>query len=202
MYGEGGRPAGVTPSMPYPPAVIPPYTPTVSLSMTREIQLLSYELMDVFCTGLTPERWRTAHTSDFAMTNGAQNGFDGGIPHPDYVNNRDLTAPDLTGYDKMQRIFQGSFVTGVLNGSFLTCRPGIDAIDANEPLPPLPVILAKHWYVIATAVGNPPFYVRGHWGGFLAYLFILDRPVSYEARWFAPWNETYYPNPVTIYTPV
>lgn len=198
MYGEDGRPAGVTASMPYPPAVIPPATPTVALPMTREIQLMSYELMKQFCTGLTKTRWRTAHTWDFAMNNGGQNGYDGGTALADYVNNRDLDAR-LPRYDKMQRIFQGSFITGILNGNYITCRPGIDAIDSRRPLPPIQEILDRRWYVIATAVGNPPFYVRGHWGGYLVYPFILDRDVSYESRFFVRWEEDYPPNPLTIY---
>ena len=169
--------------------------------MTRAIQLMSYELMQEFCTGLTKERWRIAHQHDFAMNNGAQNGFDGGTPHVDYVNGRDVGA-SLPRYDKMQRVFQGSFITGTLNGDLITCTPGIDAIDATKPLPSIQQILHRRWYVIATAVGEPPFFVRGQWGGYLIYPFILDRPVSFESRWFAAWNEDGPPDPLKVYNPV
>lgn len=182
------------------PAVIPPYSPTVALSMTKEIQLMSFELMKRFCLAVDGNRWRILHGYKVAMNNGSQNGFDGSTLHADFVNNID-TSTSLPRYDKMQRVFQGSFITGILEGDKIWCKPGIDAIDATNPLPTVDEIIKRNWFTVAICTGNPPFHFRPNWGNncWIVYPFILDRPVSFEARYFAEWNETFLPNPVTVY---
>jgi hypothetical protein len=102
---EGGReiPTGM-------PAIMPPIE-TVALPMTESIQRMSYALMLHFAPNLPPTKWRALHGYFLAMNNGAQNGFDGGVPHADFINGRDVTA-SLPRYDKMQRCFQGSFIRG------------------------------------------------------------------------------------------
>lgn len=220
---EGGRVPDPTNTVESPPAVIPPYNPTVALEMTESIQWLSYDLMHLFCSAASGERWRTLHRVGIAMNNGAANGFDGGTPHRDYINKIDLDAtklngePDLPRYDKMQRTFQGSFITGTLDRKVIWCVPGVDAIDArdfhyptraNLSDPPTPaqweilnIVIAKDWISTAVCAANPPFHLRGKWGAgcLIVYPFILDRPVSFEARFFTPWNETYLPNPTKVY---
>lgn len=194
--GENGRATAYVGA----PAIIPPYSPTVALPMTKEIQIMSFELMKRFCPTMSGNRWKTLHGYTVAMNNGSQNGY-GDIPHADYVNNIDLSA-SLPRYDKMQRVFQGSFITGTLEGDgdkLLLCIPGIDAIDATKPMPTVDEIVDNNWYSIAVCTGNPPFHFRPAWGGQIVYPFILDRPIYFEAKYFTSWNETFLPNPLKIY---
>lgn len=220
---EGGRVPEPTNAVPFPPAVIPPYSPTVALNMTEAIQWMSYDLMRHFCSAVTPTRWRILHRVAIAMNNGQANGFDGGTPHRDYINRKDLTAvklngsPDYPRYDKCQRTFEGSFITGVRDGNVIWCAPGIDAIDARSFKYPartnvndaptaaqkaiLDSIIEHGWYSTAVCAADPPFHFRGQWGSgcVIVYPFILDRAVSYEAKFFEPWDETFLPDPVKVY---
>lgn len=198
------------------PEVIPPYSPTVALEMTRDIQLMSYDLAAHFHPAIRADRtkWPIIHNRRYAMNNGTQNGYpapgdENPVLHADYVNGRDLSY-SLPRYDKMMRTFAGSLITGRLEGDLIWCEPGRDAIDARnfvyEPGTPeadaiLQEILRRLLYSRAVADGERgPFRMGGHWGdGWIAFPFILDRPVSFEARFFAPWDETFYPEPLEIY---
>ena len=239
---EGGRIP--TQEIPSPPAVIPPYNPTVALEMTESIQWMSYDLMKHFCDAASGQRWRILHRVGIAMNNGDANGYDGSIAHRDYVNGLDLKAvklngsPDLPRYDKMQRTFQGSFITGKLgysvmiafmdalrlvrqtilaprktartfrssvqslsSNNIIWCTPGVDAIDAKKPMPSVETIIDKNWYSVAVCAANPPFHFRGQWGSgcVIVYPFILDRPISFEAKFFTSWDETFLPDPIKVY---
>lgn len=209
---EGGRDIPQTVNLPNPPAVVPPYNPTIKLKMTEAIQRLSYDLMRHFCPGLTPSRWRTMHSDGLAMCNGF--GYDAKkdpVPRRDYINKRDLNVADWPYYDKMQRTFQGSFLRGTLRDDLIYCNPGIDAIDARnfsyvpgtpEAAELLQTVIDKAWYSIAVNVGNPPFHFRPTWGGFIAYPFILDRQVTFEAKFFESWESDELPDPLRIYNPL
>jgi hypothetical protein len=213
---EGGRePADDS------PGVIPPYNPTVKLKMTKDIQLMSYDLMAYFHPAVRADKgkWRSAHGGAFAMNNGGWNGYDHpSDPRPliDYVNNRDLNAlnpvgnPAYPNYDKMQRTFAGSLITGRKDGDLIVCEPGVDAIDArgfryipgtSESRSILDKIIAKHWFSFAVAEGAAGvFKIRPQWGdGIIVFPFIMDRPVSFESRFFAAWDETYWPEPLRAY---
>jgi hypothetical protein len=167
--------------------VIPPFDPTIALEMTRDIQLMSYELMAHFSPAVKAdkEKWHTIHGYKVCMNNFAANGFDGGTAHPDYVNNRDLNATNPLKYDKMQRTFSGSFITGRLEGNVIWCEPGKDAIDARnfvyEPGTPeasitLKSILDNHWYSYGVVETKQLFSAQDNWGMGILFSFILDRP--------------------------
>jgi hypothetical protein len=243
---EGGRQPA-----PNSPGVIPPYSPTVKLMMTKDIQLMSYDLAAHFHPAIAADRnkWRIIHGGAFAMNNGPWNGYDHPTePHPlrDYINNRDLDAPHPY-YDKGQRTFAGSLITGKLgysvavaiidaarlimqavisprktaqtfrssfqslsSNNVIWCEPGVDAIDARnfsyvpgtpEAEATLENILAQQWIGYGVAEGDTGvFKIRPQWGdGFIAFPFILDRAVSFESRFFAAWDETYYPEPLKVY---
>lgn len=203
---EGGR----RPDPLGSPGVIPPFNPTISLAMTRAIQLMGYDLMAHFHPAVKADsnKWRIMHGYNVAMNNGT--GFDEpGDPRVDFVNGRDVFAP-LPKYDKMQRTFAGSLITGKLEGNVIWCSPGVDAIDARNfsyiPGTPeaqtiLGEILSKHWYSFAVAeYENSVVKMRGKWGdGIIVYPFILDRPVSFESRFFTAWDETFAPDPLKVY---
>jgi hypothetical protein len=213
---EGGRPTAWAGA----PAIIPPEDPTVALNMTADIQWMSFDLMRAVWAQLdnngaiTPERWRILHGYGIAMNNGRQNGFNDTEPHADYVTLypkvRDASY-SLPRYDKMQRTFQGSFITGQLDGNFIYCSPGIDAIDANgfsykpgtpEAAVTLKKIIDNAWYSVAIGTGDPPYHFRSQWGkGWIVYPFILDRTVRFDASYFARWDEAYLPEPLKTYTP-
>lgn len=205
---EGGRDIP-TDVLSHPPAVVPDYTGKFT-PMTRDIQLMSFNLQRHFCDAVTKERWRNPlHQHDFAMTNKGA-GFD----YPDrvlrdYVNGKDLNAIDNNGkpalpkYDKI-RVFQGSFITGVLDGNLIWCQPGVDGIDANGftyTPETLQKIIDEHKYSIGVAVGNPPFHIREQWGAgcVIAFPFIFSQPIAYEAKFFERWEEDFLPDPITIY---
>ncbi len=207
---EGGR-------VPEPlgsPGVIPPYAPTVKLEMTEAIQWLGYDLMAHFHPAVKadPEKYSIMHGWNVMMCN--RTGFyQPDSPKRDYVNRRDLTSP-LPEYDKAQRTCAGSFITGRVEGNLIWCEPGKDAIDARgfvyncgtpEADAMLKKIIDNAWYLYAigeTAQG--PYKIRGQWipDGIIVFPFILDRPVSFERRFFAPWDETYLPDPLKVYTPI
>lgn len=211
---EGGR-AIPTDVLTHPPAVIPDYTSKFT-PMTKDIQWMSYDLQRHFCDGVTKGRWRNPlHNHAFAMTNKGA-GFDyPGTVLRDYVNGRDLNATDNLGrpalpkYDKI-RTFQGSFITGTLDGNLIWCQPGVDGIDAQdfayipgtpEAAATLQNIIDKCWYSVGVAVGNPPFHIRAQWGAgcVIAFPFIFSKPTAYEARFFERWEEDFLPDPVKIY---
>lgn len=213
---EGGR----APNPLGSPGIIPPYNPTVGLTMTKDIQLMSYDLMAHFHPAVRADRgkWKIAHNHAFAMNNGQANGYPARddeviVPHKDYITRypdvEDSTAT-LPRYDKMQRTFAGSLITGKLEGKVIWCEPGVDAIDARnfsyipgtpEAAATLQEIIDKHWYSYAVAEReNSVEKIRGKWGiGIIVFPFILDRPVSYESRFFTAWDETFYPDPLMVY---
>ena len=216
---EGGRPAEGAGA----PAVVPPYY-TRALDMTADIQWFSYDLMRMFCSAVDPGRWRTLHSHWIAMTNKPQNGFDGGTPLRDYINRIDLTADAFPRYDKMQRTYQGSVISGKKVGDLIWCEPGVDGIDARnfaykrgtddpnaafKDLAPeaktlLGKAIANRHYSVAVGTGDPPYHFRSQWGSncWIVYPFIFDRPIAFEAVFFAAWEESYWPDPLTTYNPV
>ena len=189
---EGGRdvPTGM-------PAILNPIE-TRALSMTEEIQRMSYALMQHFAPTLAKKKWRALHGHFLAMTNGEQNGFDGGTPHSDYINNVDI-GTSLPRYDKMQRSFQGSFIRGdVVNGT-LVCKPGIHGIDSTRPLPSINDIVSNNWYVTAVTAGTTIHNFPQGDGQTIVYPFIFDRPISFPLQWFQVWERDYLPNPFEFY---
>lgn len=212
---EGGRHVP-TDVLANPPAVIPDYTGH-NTPLTKDIQLMCYDLQRHFCSVVTKARWRMPlHGHAFAMTNRAAGFGWPGTTLRDYVNGLDLNAvddrgrPALPKYDKI-RTFQGSFITGVQEGDLIWCQPGVHGIDANgfTYVPGTPAaaatlqkIIDNHWYSIAVAVGNPPFHIRAQWGAscVIVFPFIFAQPVAYEAGFFGVWNETFLPEPVKIYS--
>lgn len=172
---EGGR-------MPPPgmPEIVPPIE-VHALEMTEVIHWLAYRLQQRFCPPYTGQRHRKAHTHDRAMTNKPQNGYDGGIRHRDYVNNRDLgSGITNTNYDKMQRGFGGSFFRAVDEGDRLRCDPGVHGLhagaikkylsdfgDPNNPAAAVAMLayvdglvnfcIKEKWYVSAVSIGANDF---------------------------------------------
>lgn len=247
-FAEGGR----RPEPLGSPGVIPPYNPTVKLEMTRDIQLMSYDLMAHFHPAVAADRrkWESAHGWATAMNNGT--GYnDPNNPRRDYVTEYpNVVRPTASNpyYDKMMRAFQGGLITGTLNGysafsavmtvlglvrqgkirqslmamkpvnllapNLIWCMPGVDAIDARnfryvpgtpEAAATLASIIAKRWYVLGTVEWAAyATRLKGHWtpAGWVAYPFILDRPVSFEARFFTWWEADVPPDPLKIYLPV
>lgn len=192
---EGGREIPGYPQYKYP-AVIPAFNDGAVI-MTEEIQRMSFELMKRFCPTMDGDKWRKMHRWNLAMNNG--NGFDNpnGDLRRDYINGLDLTA-EYAKYDKV-RTFQGSFRTATLNGNLITCTPGEDGIDSTKPMPSIETIIAKRWYSIAVNVGDPPFHWRPEWGGIIVFPFILNKPMTFEVEFFAPWDDTVYPDPIQTY---
>lgn len=190
---EGGRqdiPTGM-------PAICPPID-TIALPMTEAIQRMSYGLMRHFNTTIDPQTWRALHGYFLAMTNGKQNGYGSEVPHADYINSLDLLE-SLPRYDKMQRLFQGSFVRGDVVGNELVCRPGIHGIDATRPLPSIQYIVAHNWYSVAVTAGDVIHNFPQGQGLPVVYPFIFDRPIRFPLEWFTIWNENYLPDPLRIY---
>lgn len=204
---EGGRDIP-TDVLPHPPAVVPDYT-GASQPLTKDIQWMCYDLQRHFCDTVTRERWRDPlHSHAFAMTNKAA-GFGYGVLLRDYINGLDLSATALPKYDKI-RTFQGSFITGVLEGNLIWCQPGVHGIDARgfTYVPGTPAaaatlqkIIDNQWYSIAVAVGDPPFHIRAQWGAgcVIVFPFIFSQPIAFNSAFFAPWDETFLPDPVKVY---
>ena len=179
------------------PAILNPVD-TIALPITESIQRMSYNLMRHFNPSIDGQTWRALHGHYIAMTNRPQNGYDGGVLHSDYINNRDLRELPPR-YDKMQRSFQGSFIRGnVVNGE-LVCRPGIHGIDSTKHLPSINDIVSNNWYIRAVTAGNRIYNFPQGNGLPVVYPFIFDRPIRFPLQWFQTWNEEYLPNPLQFY---
>jgi hypothetical protein len=200
---EGGRmpPLGK-------PEINPPYE-TRALEITEQMQYMILDLMKLFCLPITPQKIRNLHRYDKAMTNFPQNGFDGGIPHSDHWNKRDLTA-SLPRYDKMQRGFGGSFFRGIDEGELIKCVPGIHCIDAKAQMPSVKTIVDNVWYVVAVSTGVKdaaqidPF-PQGYIDGIMypiVFPFIADRAIYFEKKNAARWVSDELPNVTRIFNPV
>lgn len=194
---EGGwpnTPAGM-------PEVMPPMY-SIAIDMSSDIQMMSYELMHKLNDQITGDLWRKVHSHDRAFTNKPQNGFDGGTPHADFVNMVDLTT-SLPRYDKAQRVCGGMFLRGVVNGSVLTCHPGIHGIDANKPMPSVQTIIENNWFVYAVSTGVNNEAVISHFpqgkGGPVAIPFIFSGLINFPLEYLEPWEADTLPDPLKIY---
>lgn len=131
---EGGR------VIPYTmPAVVPPID-TFALEMNEVIQRLAFDMLQLKNATTTPKTYRKIHGYAVAMNNEARNGYDGGIPHTDYINKKDLGASHPR-YDKMQRMMQGSFLQGV--ESFSVVQMVRSALVLVRDLVTAPRLLAR-----------------------------------------------------------
>jgi hypothetical protein len=101
-------------------------------------------------------------------------------------------------------------VLALANNNVIWCEPGVDAIDARnftynpgtpEAAITLQQIIEKRWISFGVAeTETVPFRLKDHWGeGWIVYPFILDRPVSFEARFFERWDADFLPNPLQSY---
>lgn len=187
------------------PEVVPPIDVS-ALEMTEAIQRLSYSLMLRVNTNIPSKTWRNLHRHDKAMNNGTQNGYDGGTPHADYINNLDKTA-SLPRYDKQQRGFGGSFFTAVDMGDRVRCDPGIHGIDARVVTMANWDVKAEEayqngWYVTAVNI-NDDGTVISHFaqgmGGAVVYPFIFNRPIYFWKSDIERWESDSLPDPLKIY---
>lgn len=196
-FSEGGRetPNGA-------PCVIPSKT-VPPVIMTREIQLAAHGLNTEFPLW-NGGKYRVVYNGRIAFTNGE--GYDDSRsgPRKDFVNMRDLTAE----YPKLMDgiICAGNFYTGVQIGNEIEMRPGIDAIDSNQPIPLVSIIKAQHWYFHAVTgqynankvwqVSNFPQCGEGNP---VRVPHVLREPTRYPAAWFARWQADYLPDPLKVY---
>jgi len=173
----------------------------VSIRFTKEMQLLSWEVMHTLNPTITKNQWRAVFTTHRAYTN--QNGFGDDVPRADYVNGLDLDGelPRL-----MKAIIAGgAFVRGVMSATELTVTPGIGAVDSRVPMPTAQQVMDNHWYFMATTA---KYNAEGEWrvndfpqgnGGPVAVVFFLNAPARYTASWFQNWNGDSLPDPYKLY---
>lgn len=172
-----------------------------SIKFTREMQLLSWEVMHKRNLTITKSQWRAVFSTHRAYTN--QQGFGDDTPRADYVNGLDLNGelPRL-----MKAIIAGgAFVRGVMDSKYLTVTPGVGAVDTRKPLPTAQEVIDKHWYFVATTA---KYSAEGEWhvndfpqgnGGEVAIVYFLDQPAQYTKSWFQPWEGDALPNPYRLY---
>lgn len=85
--------------------------------------------------GMTGGHFRSLYGDTTAFTNGTGFALKAGQPiHADYINGRDLTAPD-PAFDKT-RFCGGATVTGVESGAYLI----VDVLDPTNPIPSVEVL--------------------------------------------------------------
>ena len=167
-----------------------------SVSMTKEIQELSFALMTRFNPTITRGQWRNVHKGDVAITN--YQGFDmAGDPRADFVNGRDLNAELPKLMDGI--VFAGSFVRGQVRDGHLWIAPGIGAIDASKPLPSIDTIITNNWYLFCTNnTPNPSHFAQGN-GGVCVIPFILSEECPYTLAYFQQWSGSSLPDPIKLY---
>lgn len=197
--GEGGYPN---------PEGMPIVRPSIyapAIPFTAEMQIRSFQL-NRHNPNFTGDKWRGVYARGTAFTN--ENGFHDSDPRADYVNNRDITNPPKLPKLMKAIICGGMFIRGTVIGNELICRPGIDAIDANKPIPTVEEILEKNWYFTATTGGENRVNNFPQGGGLPVLIpYFLIEPTPYPMidnngyTWFERWDREYLPNPLTIYNP-
>lgn len=182
------------------PEVGPPLNAGV-VSMTQEIQWMSYDLMFHFNRNvITPQIWTTVHRHDKAFNN--FNGFEkSGDPRRNFILDTNRGYP-LPRYDKAQRVSGGQFLRGTVRGDKLVCVPGVHGIDATKPLPSIQTIVDNNWYVLAVTLygeTNPVGHFPQGKGGPVAIPFILSKEVEYPLSWFERWQRESLPDVLRFY---
>jgi hypothetical protein len=186
------------------PNGMPEVNPSINIAgipFTREMQILSWEVMHLINPTITEGKWRAVFDDDRAYTNeqGFSNGDD---PRADYINGQDLGAE----LPKLMRaiLAGGAFIRGAM-GSELTVTPGIGAVDCTKPLPSAQEVIDRHWYFDATTAR---YNAAGEWcvnpfpqgsGGPVAVVYFLNQPARYVGSWFAPWDSEVLPDPYKVY---
>jgi hypothetical protein len=163
--------------------------------MTREIQLLSYEI-NKHNDSFTGGNWRAVYGNKRAFTNGT--GYDEpGEPRADHVNGLNVNDPLPKLQDAI--ICGGMFIRGEVVGTDLVCTPGIHAIDANKPMPTVEEVIARNWYFTAVTQNDGHIYnfPQGH-GLPVLIPYILRETARYPIQWFQAWNRDYLPDPLKI----
>lgn len=182
------------------PEVMPAENPK-SVAMTRWVQSMSFNLMTRLNSAITPALWRKIHGYKTAFNNFPQNGYDGGIPHADFINNLDLNM-SLPNYDKT-RVCGGSFITGEAVSDRLVLRAGVHGIDADSPMPETQTIIEKHWFIYAVSTGvndesRIDHFPQGRGGPVLIPL-IFRGTITFPLACFERWEQDTLPDPLRIY---
>jgi hypothetical protein len=168
-----------------------------SIEFTRSMQLLSWELVRRN-PNVTKHRWKVIHGDTTALTNG--NGyFNDDDPRRDYVNGEDLDAEKNPRLMKAI-IFAGMFGKWDRIGNELWAIPGVHGIDARRTMPTLEEVIEKGWCYAATTgtATTVAHFPQGDGVPVLLPYFLIE-PTPYPLQWFARWDETYLPDPLTFY---
>jgi hypothetical protein len=193
----------VEPGARWTPNGMPEVNPSINISgidFTREMQLLSWEVMHIINPTISKEKWRVVYGTTTAYTNGQ--GFGDDIPRADYVNGIDLSG----GLPKIMKgiVAGGAFVRGVL-GSEMVITPGVGAVDCTKPLPTAQEVIEKNMYFLATTarysasnVWTVNHFPQGE-GGPVAIVYFLNQPARYLASWFDTWDSDAPPDPLKVY---
>lgn len=193
---EGGY--GKTP--PGMPEVIPPED-QIGLSMTKEIQEMSFNLMTHFNPAINKKSWTQVHHGHIAFTNYQGFGTEpkSGGPRANFITGEDLDK-ELPKYDKMGRVCGGMFIRGIERGDKLVCQPGVHGIDATKPLPSIQTIVENNWYFYAICFfpRNLDHFPQGK-GAPVAIPFIFDREIVFPLSLLEKWEDDKLPDPLKIY---
>ena len=166
--------------------------------MTKDVQELAWGVMKALNPVLQDNKFPALHTDHTAMNNGEKFGYNPNQPHSDWINLENLTAPD-PGYDKT-RGYGGQLIQAYDEGANLRVVPGVHCIDPNN-LPTVQEVIDRKWYSKAVNVyanGTVGDFAQGK-GGIIAYLWISSRDAVFPKSWFQWWDETYYPDHLTMY---
>jgi hypothetical protein len=95
-------------------------------------------------------------------------------------------------------ICAGMFLPGEVEGGYLVARPGVHAVDANQPLPSVQKVLDRGWWFVAntgqglTGAFNLP---QGKFGP-VYIVYALVESVQYPLSWWEPWDSDRMPDPL------
>ena len=182
--------------------VVRPSANAKPILFKQDMQLRSYEIncSNPGMPDLAKNKWRAVYGNNVAFTNGQGYGKKND-PRRDYVNKMDLTK----NYPKLMKaiICGGMFIRGYAEGSNLVCYPGIHAIDANKPTPPVQTIIDNNWYFTATTGGMKSIHNFPQRGGYPILIpFFLIEPTPYPLKWFERWQSNTLPDPLKFYRKV
>jgi hypothetical protein len=202
------------------PAVIPPAANKShgAIDMTKDIQYMSFALMQKNNKTITKNLWTKVHDGNRAFTNGQ--GFNQeNDPRRNYVMEQNLSPKiELPKYDKAGRLCAGNFVRGEVRGNKLVCIAGVHGINAKK-MPPLDTydwekepmktflqtILDNNWYLYALnlyGAGTKKEHV-GHFpqggDGPVVIPFIFEGEIEFDLNWFDKWESDDLPDPLRMY---
>ena len=174
---------------------------------TKEMQILSWNMMDMRNDVITKDGWGVVFERDTCFTNEQGWGLDVGtgkfVKRADHVNGLYLEYDDPK---LMKRIIMGgSLYMGIVEGNEFVMYPGHHGIDVNKPMPSPREVFENGWFFYAVTVWTKTkavaHFPQGskkeikYYGPVVIPNFIKER-TPYPLEWFRAYDSDAPPDPL------